>query len=142
MTEVEGRLHRLEVQMQGQEQKFHAYEQRLEQIVNSRAPANHSPALLPSDHSINVHSGGTADLRSAGVQELFPEEASTDGMAITYADEEDSGYFGPSHLSSTSWLLLLISCRSNIKYILHATYFACNDPRWQPRGTHQPYEEL
>lgn len=95
MTEIEGRLHQLEARMQRQEQNFHAYEQSTGPIGDMTVPVDHSPALPLPDRNTN--------LRSAGVQELLPEEASTDGMAITYADEEDSGYFGPSHLSGASW---------------------------------------
>lgn len=95
MTEVESRLDRLEAKLQRQEQMFDGHEQRLRQIDNTRTFANTASQLLPPDRNTNYRS---PDLRSAGVQELLPEEASTDGMAITYTDEEDSGYFGRSHL--------------------------------------------
>jgi len=102
MTDVEARLRQLETKMERQEQAFGTYEQRLRHIENIRTSANHAPGSLPPDHNATFHSSGTTDLRSAGVQDLFPEEASTDGMAITYIDEEDSGYFGHLNLSCSS----------------------------------------
>lgn len=94
MAEVEARLRRLEAKVQSQEQMFDAHEQRIRKLDDISLLGNNTPTLISPDHNANFHSSVTTDSRSAGVQELFPEEASTDGMAITYTDEEDSGYFG------------------------------------------------
>ena len=99
MTKVEARLHRLEAKVQRQEQMFSAHEQCIRKLDDISLLGSNAPTSISPDHNANFHSSGTNDSRSAGVQELSPEEASTDGMAITYTDEEDSGYFGHRHLS-------------------------------------------
>jgi hypothetical protein len=94
MTDVEARLKLLEAKVQKHDQLFDVSEGRLQRDNNDRAAASQAASLPPNEGHVDIiHIDATAS-RSAAVQELAPEEALTDGMAISFIDEEDSGYFG------------------------------------------------
>lgn len=47
-----------------------------------------------SESSKHVRFGNEIFLNAAKLQELPPEEALTDGMAVTFVNEEDTAFFG------------------------------------------------
>ncbi|KAI1852938.1 hypothetical protein JX265_012966 [Neoarthrinium moseri] len=75
-----------------------------------------APEQSESSRLGQVHSRSAADfdrtpisLDDADLQELPPEEHQTDGMAMSFLDEEDCGFFGPSSnislMRHISWLV-------------------------------------
>jgi hypothetical protein len=89
LVEVQNRLDHLETVVRRHEQTLRNNDLRLPESDESHDFLQTVDART-SQSSINSSDGQ----RSANIQESFPENASTDGMVITYTSEEDSGYFG------------------------------------------------
>lgn len=140
MMEVQTRLHRLEAAVRRQEETLRVNDLLPpESNDNSASPSHESLRATYARNNqplVNYASG----LRSADIQETCPETASTDGMAITYISEEDSGYFGTCSDINKPQLMLTIH-RPDVEYSLYAAYFPCNGPKWRPRRTDKPAKE-
>jgi hypothetical protein len=83
---------------------------------------NVAPSLKSSRH---VRFGAEISLNAAELQELPPEEAQTDGMAVTFVNEEDTAFFGKWTLSRNT--VEADQTRSILQHRLYASYCTCND---------------
>lgn len=94
-----------------------------------KAPGNQDtwkPDQLRSGSAVDFQDTPIS-LDDAELQELPPEEHLTDGMAISFLDEEDSGFFGIRHCSYSLpklWMYpdSLSFLRSFVEHLSHEPY--------------------
>lgn len=92
-----------------------------------------------SESSRHVRFGNEISLDAAELQELPPEEALTDGMAVTFVNEEDTAFFGVCTQLKTQSVANQI--RSVFQHRVHASHCTCNDANWErSRCTHSRIE--
>lgn len=72
--------------------------------------------------------GSGISLRGADLQDLPPEDKVTDGMAASFSEEEDSGFFGG--LASAGNEDFADDHRAIVKHISYAIYLSDNASRW------------
>lgn len=91
---MQTRLYRLEAAVKRHEQVLHTNDPLQPENRDNDYFQNHESMsainLRAQQSSVNDLNGH----RSADIQEVLQESGSTDGMATTYINEEESGYFG------------------------------------------------
>ena len=104
----------------------------------SRDDEGHSRQNIP-ESSKHVRFGNEISLDAAKLQELPSEEAQTDGMAVTFVNEEDTAFFGRRtclHKRSVA-----DRKRPFFQHSVHASHCKIHDASWKlRRHTHSRIE--